>query len=56
MLFQHGHRHASTGEQIASHHPGGSATYDHAASLQFFGRAHVRGFDFNIYRVPLIKS
>jgi len=24
--------------------------------LQFFRRAHVRGFDFNIHRMSLIKS
>jgi hypothetical protein len=56
VFFQHRDRHPGTSEQIASHHPGWSATYDDAASLQFFRRAHVRGFDFNIYRVPLIKS
>ena len=42
MFFQDSYRDPSTSEQIASHHPGWSATYDHAASLQFFGRAHVR--------------
>ena len=41
MFFQDSYRHPSTSEQIASHHPGWSATYDHATGLQFFGRAHV---------------
>jgi hypothetical protein len=40
MLFQHGHGHAGSGEQIASHHPGWSTTDNHATSLQFLGGVH----------------
>src|SRR5205809_4682551 len=36
MLFQDGHWHAGSREQITSHHPRRSATHNHATSLQFF--------------------
>jgi hypothetical protein len=42
MLFQNGHGHAGSGEQIASHHPSWSTTHDHTTSLQFLRRAHRR--------------
>jgi hypothetical protein len=40
MLFQHGDRHTGPAKQITSHHPGWSATRDHATSFQFLGGVH----------------
>ena len=49
MLFQHGHGHAGSGEQITSHHPGWSATHNHATRLQFLRRIHLAAvFGLNI--------
>ncbi len=41
MLFQHGYGHTRPRKEITSHHPGWSATHDHAASLQFLRRSHL---------------